>query len=94
MKSILLIGTNRLGSLLVREFHKLGHQVMAVDKNEARINSVLPFVTDAQIGDSTNAAFLRSLPELFGDHVPAEGAGGQAGGGPGGQGGPGQVPPA
>ena len=34
---------------------------MAVDKNEARINSVLPFVTDAQIGDSTNAAFLRSL---------------------------------
>ena len=61
MKSILLIGTNRLGSLLVREFHKLGHQVMAVDKDEDRINGVLPFVTDAQIGDSTNAAFLRSL---------------------------------
>ena len=61
MKSILLIGTNRLGSLLAQEFHKLGHQVMAVDKDETRINSVLPFVTDAQIGDSTNAAFLRSL---------------------------------
>ena len=61
MKSILLIGTNRLGSLLAREFQKLGHQVMAVDKNEARINTILPFVTDAQIGDSTNAAFLRSL---------------------------------
>ncbi len=61
MKSILLIGTNRLGSLLAREFHKLGHQVMAVDKDEDRINDVLPFVTDAQIGDSTNAAFLRSL---------------------------------
>ena len=61
MKSILLIGTNRLGTLLAREFHKLGHQVMAVDKDEDRINGVLPFVTDAQIGDSTNAAFLRSL---------------------------------
>ena len=61
MKSILLIGTNRLGSLLAREFRKLGHQVMAVDKDEDRINGVLPFVTDAQIGDSTNAAFLRSL---------------------------------
>ena len=61
MISILLIGTNRLGSLLAREFHKLGHQVMAVDKDEDRINGVLPFVTDAQIGDSTNAAFLRSL---------------------------------
>ena len=34
---------------------------MAVDKDEDRINGVLPFVTDAQIGDSTNAAFLRSL---------------------------------
>ena len=55
------LGRINVGSLLVREFHKLGHQVMAVDKNEARINSVLPFVTDAQIGDSTNAAFLRSL---------------------------------
>lgn len=61
MKSILLIGTNRLGSLLVRNFHDLGHQVMAVDKEEERINSVLPYVTDAQIGDSTNEVFLRSL---------------------------------
>jgi len=34
---------------------------MAVDKLEERVNAVLPFVTDAQIGDSTNEAFLRSL---------------------------------
>ena len=61
MKSILLIGTNRLGFLLAQQFHDLGHQVMAVDKDEGRINSVLPYVTDAQIGDSTNEAFLRSL---------------------------------
>ena len=61
MKSILLIGTNRFGSLLAKEFHELGHQVMAVDKDEERINSILPFVTDAQIGDSTSEAFLRSL---------------------------------
>ncbi len=61
MKSILLIGTNRFGSLLARQFHELGHQVMAVDRDEEHINSVLPYVTDAQIGDSTNEAFLRSL---------------------------------
>ena len=61
MKSILLIGTNRFGSLLARQFHEQGHQVMAVDRNEYRINSILPLVTDAQIGDSTNEAFLRSL---------------------------------
>ena len=61
MKSVLLIGTNRFGFLLARQFRGLGHQVMAVDKNEERINRVLPFVTDAQIGDSTDEAFLRSL---------------------------------
>ena len=43
------------------ELSKLGYQVMAVDTNEERINDVLPFVTNAQIGDSTNADFLRSL---------------------------------
>ena len=61
MKSILLIGVNRFGALLAKQLHEQGHQVMAVDKNEARINSVLPIVTDAQIGDSTDPAFLKSL---------------------------------
>ena len=61
MRSILLIGVNRFGSLLDRQFQEQGHQVMAVDKDEERINCVLPLVTDAQIGDSTNEAFLRSL---------------------------------
>ena len=61
MKSILLIGLNNFGSMIARQLHDLGHQVMAVDRDEKRINSVLPYVTDAQIGDSTNEAFLRSL---------------------------------
>ncbi len=61
MKSILLIGINRFGSLLAKQLNDLGHQIMAVDKDEARINGILPLVTDAQIGDSTNEAFLRSL---------------------------------
>ncbi|MCR4607807.1 MAG: TrkA family potassium uptake protein [Oscillospiraceae bacterium] len=61
MKSILLIGVNRFGSLLAKQFHDNGHEVMAVDKDEDRINCILPLVTDAQIGDSTNEAFLRTL---------------------------------
>ncbi len=61
MKSILLIGLNRFGSLLAKRFYELGHQVMAVDWDEERVNFILPYVTDAQIGDSTNEAFLRSL---------------------------------
>lgn len=61
MKSILLVGVNRFGSLLANQFSKLGHEIMAIDKNEDRVNAILPVVTDAQIGDSTNEAFLRSL---------------------------------
>ena len=61
MKSILLIGINTFGTIIAKQLHDLGHHVLAVDKNEKRINAVLPLVTDAQIGDSTNEAFLRSL---------------------------------
>ena len=61
MKSILLIGVNNFGFMMARKLNELGHQIMAVDRNEVRINSILPFVTDAQIGDATNEAFLRTL---------------------------------
>ncbi len=61
MKSILLIGINNFGILLAKQLHDLGHQILAVDRDEDHINAVLPLVTDAQIGDSTNEAFLRSL---------------------------------
>ena len=61
MKNILLIGAGRFGRHIAVQLSQLGHQVMAVDTNEERINDVLPYVTNAQIGDSTNAEFLRSL---------------------------------
>ena len=53
MKSILLIGLGRFGKHIAMELHSLGHQVMAVDHNEVRVNEALPFLTSAQIGDST-----------------------------------------
>ena len=61
MKNILLIGVGRFGRHIAIQLSQLGHQVMAVDTNEERINDVLPFVTNAQIGDSTNEEFLRTL---------------------------------
>ena len=61
MKSILLIGLGRFGKHVAIHLNNLGHQVMAVDNSEERVEAVLPFVTNAQIGDSTNAAFLESL---------------------------------
>ena len=47
--------------MLAAQFQKLGHEVLAVDIDEERVNNILPYVTDAQIGDSTNEIFLRSL---------------------------------
>ena len=61
MKSILLIGLGRFGRHIAQELNELGHQVMAIDSNEDRVNAVLSYVTNAQIGDSTSEYFLRSL---------------------------------
>lgn len=61
MKNILLIGTGHFGHHIAVQLAQLGHQVMAVDSREDRINEILPFVTNAQIGDATNKEFLRSL---------------------------------
>lgn len=61
MKNILLIGTGRFGRHIAMELTQLRHEVMAVDINEERVNDILPYVVNAQIGDSTNAEFLRSL---------------------------------
>ncbi|MBO6060555.1 MAG: TrkA family potassium uptake protein [Clostridia bacterium] len=61
MKSVLLIGVGRFGRHAAIQLSKLGHQVMAVDIDEARINGVMPYVTEARIGDSTDEVFLRSL---------------------------------
>ena len=61
MKSILLIGLGRVGKLIAKKLNLVNHEVMAVDNCEELINDVLPFVTNAQIGDSTNKEFLSSL---------------------------------
>lgn len=61
MKSILLIGLGRFGKHIAMKLHELKHEVMAIDKQEERVEDVLPYVTNAQIGDSMNEAFLRSL---------------------------------
>lgn len=61
MKTILLIGLGRFGRHVAMKLHELNHQVMAVDQDEEKVNRILPYVTSAQIGDSTNEEFLASL---------------------------------
>lgn len=47
--------------MVAQQITEMGHQVMAVDKDEKRVNEAMPYVTDALIGDSTNVSFLKSL---------------------------------
>lgn len=61
MKSVLLIGLGRFGKHIAMKLNELNHQVMAIDKYEERVDKILPYVTNAQIGDSTDEEFLKSL---------------------------------
>ena len=61
MKSVLLIGLGRFGRHMAQRLQELHHEVLAVDRNEQRVNDILPLVTSAQIGDSTNEQFIMSL---------------------------------
>lgn len=61
MKSILLVGLGRFGKHIAVQLERLGHQVMGIDHDEERVNDAMDIVTNAQIGDSTNEEFLRSL---------------------------------
>lgn len=61
MKNILLIGLGHFGKHIAMELNQLGHEVMAIDNDEEKVNDVLPYVTSAQIGDSTDSDFLESL---------------------------------
>ena len=61
MKSVLVIGLGRFGRHVVLRLSEMKHQIMAVDKVEKEVNAVLPYVTNAQIGDATDEAFLSSL---------------------------------
>lgn len=61
MKSVLLIGLGRFGKHIAMHLNELRHQVMAIDCKEELVEALMPFVTSAQIGDSTNEEFLSSL---------------------------------
>ena len=90
MKAVLLIGLGRFGRHIALQLNEMNHQVMAVDQDEERVNAALPFVTNAQIGDSTSEEFLSSIgvrnfdilhcgnrrqfSEFAGDHLAIEGA--------------------
>lgn len=61
MKQILVIGLGRFGRHLCQKLGELGHQTMAVDKDEERVEACMHCVTNALVGDATRQDFLESL---------------------------------
>ncbi len=61
MKTVLIIGAGQFGTHIAKRMEELRCEVMVVDNNEEAINQIMPYVTDAKIGDGTNEEFLRML---------------------------------
>lgn len=61
MKSFVIIGLGRFGRELAVELFRLGHEVLAIDKNEENVAHVADFVTHAITADARDEQVLRSI---------------------------------
>jgi trk/ktr system potassium uptake protein len=68
-QSILVIGLGRFGSAAALELMRLGHDVLAVDRDEAVINDIAPDVTHALQLDATDIDALRGIGATEFDHA-------------------------
>ncbi|PYZ96431.1 potassium transporter Trk [Alteribacter lacisalsi] len=61
VKQFAVIGLGRFGGSVCRELHEMGHEVLAVDKVEDKVNEYAGFATHAVQLDSTDESALRSM---------------------------------
>ncbi len=59
-QQVMVIGLGRFGSAVARELERLGHEVLAVDRNEERVNEIAPDVTHALQLDAAAEEALRA----------------------------------
>jgi trk system potassium uptake protein len=60
-KQIVVIGLGRLGESIAKTLIRIGHEVLAVDKDENLVQAVAPFVTHAVQTDPTSESALQEL---------------------------------
>ena len=60
-KQYLVLGLGRFGDSLARNLCKLGHEVLAVDKDTELVEALAPYVTQAVQADATEEAALEAL---------------------------------
>ncbi len=61
MRNVLLIGLGRFGRHMAQKLSDLNHQVLAVDKDERKVQDAMSYVTNAEIGDATDSALIEAL---------------------------------
>ena len=59
-EQVMVIGLGRFGTALARELERLGHQVLAVDRNEQLVNEIAQDVTHALQLDASDEDALRA----------------------------------
>lgn len=59
-EQVVVIGLGRFGSAVARELERLGHEVLAIDRDEQRVNDIAPDVTHALELDAADEDALRS----------------------------------
>ena len=60
-KQVCVIGLGRFGATVARELFQSGHDVLAIDIDEAKIQDTLGHVTYAVRADATNESVLKEL---------------------------------
>ena len=60
-KQIAVLGLGRFGSSLTRSLYNLGHDVLAMDKDEARVQNIVGSATHALRGDCASESILKEL---------------------------------
>lgn len=61
MKTFAVIGLGRFGTAIARELSELGHEVLAMDLQEDRVQRVADHVTHAVVGDARDINVLNAL---------------------------------
>lgn len=59
--SVLVVGLGRFGTAAALELMALGHEVLALDRDEATVNEIAPDVTHAAQLDATDEGALKSV---------------------------------
>jgi trk system potassium uptake protein TrkA len=60
-KQVVVIGLGRFGTSVARSLYNLGDDVLAIDKDESRVQGMVGQATHALAADATNEAVLREL---------------------------------